>query len=111
MYLVDIIGMGGSSRPKLKFKSSDEADEYLVMWLEQWRINVGLTEKFILAGHSFGGYVCGLYTSKHHQNIKKLLMLSSIGIQKFPEDFDFYKHVKFPDGRKPPKFLIDFVGR
>lgn len=45
---------------------------------------------FVLAGHSFGGYVAGLYASRHHQHVKKLLMLSPVGITTYPDDFDMY---------------------
>ena len=64
VYLIDILGMGGSSRPKFTIKDPDVADEYLSSWLEAWRAKVGLTG-FVLAGHSFGGYVCGLYACKY----------------------------------------------
>ena len=37
---LDILGMGGSSRPSFKIKDPDEADNYLVEWLEAWRLNV-----------------------------------------------------------------------
>lgn len=35
---------------------------------------------FYLTGHSFGGYLVGIYALKYHQHIKKLLFLSPIGI-------------------------------
>jgi pimeloyl-ACP methyl ester carboxylesterase len=37
---------------------------------------------FVLAAHSFGGYVCGLYASRYYKHIKKLLMLSPFGVGK-----------------------------
>jgi pimeloyl-ACP methyl ester carboxylesterase len=59
--------MGGSSRPEFKVKSREEAETYLVEWFEAWRLKFrdgGLTD-FILAGHSFGGFIAGLYTTKY----------------------------------------------
>jgi len=41
---------------------------------------------FILAGHSFGGYICGHYAIKYPQHIKKLLMLSPAGVVKRPDE-------------------------
>jgi pimeloyl-ACP methyl ester carboxylesterase len=42
---------------------------------------------FYLCGHSFGGYVAGNYSLKYYKHIKKLVMLSPIGIRvKDPED-------------------------
>ena len=62
---------------------------------------------FILAGHSFGGYVCGLYASKFPQHIKKLLMLSPAGVPKMPDDFDIEVEIaKFPADRRPPKIAF-----
>jgi len=49
----------------------------------------GLTD-FILAGHSFGGYICGLYSIRYHKHVRKLLMLSPAGIKSYAEDYDFY---------------------
>jgi pimeloyl-ACP methyl ester carboxylesterase len=36
---------------------------------------------FYLVGHSFGGYVCGNYALKHHSKIKKLILLSPLGLK------------------------------
>jgi pimeloyl-ACP methyl ester carboxylesterase len=63
--LIDIIGMGGSSRPEFKCKNADEADEFFVASLEHWREAMGGLSGFILAGHSFGGYICGHYAVKY----------------------------------------------
>ena len=80
LVMIDIIGMGGSSRPEFNFDNPHAVDEFLVEWLEKWRVAMGDLKDFVLAGHSFGGYVSGLYTIKHPQNVKKLLMLSPLGV-------------------------------
>ena len=36
---------------------------------------------FVLAGHSFGGYLAGNYAVKFPQHVKKLLLISPIGIR------------------------------
>lgn len=64
--LVDVLGMGGSSRPKFTINDADESDSYLTEWLENWRIAMDNMTGFILGGHSFGGFICGLYASKYH---------------------------------------------
>jgi len=46
---------------------------------------MGLTD-FFLAGHSFGGHLAGHYAIKYHQHIKKLLLLSPVGIRPKPEN-------------------------
>jgi cardiolipin-specific phospholipase len=85
---VDLIGMGGSSRPKVSFKSPEETDMYFVNSLDKWREQVGL-EKFILAGHSFGGYISGKYAWKHPDRVQRLLLLSPAGVGNYPtHNFD-----------------------
>jgi len=37
LILIDVLGMGGSSRPQFSINNSSEADEYLIEWLEAWR--------------------------------------------------------------------------
>jgi pimeloyl-ACP methyl ester carboxylesterase len=65
LILIDIIGMGSSSRPKFQATSADEADEFFVDSLEKWRQAMGDLKGFILAGHSFGGYICGHYAYRY----------------------------------------------
>mmetsp|Transcript_17661 Transcript_17661/g.16902 ORF Transcript_17661/g.16902 Transcript_17661/m.16902 type:complete len:178 (+) Transcript_17661:376-909(+) len=65
--------------------------------------------QFILAGHSFGGYVCGMYATKYPYHVKKLLMLSPLGIPKIVENFDVgkaFKENKNPTVRKPSRCTI-----
>jgi cardiolipin-specific phospholipase len=70
-----------------------------------------LEEKFLLAGHSFGGFLSGHYACRYPDKIKKLLMLSPFGVPKrhFNED-DFeeiFDNVELPPGRRrPPKFAF-----
>jgi pimeloyl-ACP methyl ester carboxylesterase len=85
--MIDIIGMGASSRPVFNLDDPNKIDEYLVEWLELWRTKMCL-EDFVLAGHSFGGYVSGLYATKYHYHLRKLLLISPLGISKMPDDFD-----------------------
>ena len=60
LILIDIIGMGASSRPNFDYNlTADEVDLYFVHFLEKWRMAMGDMKDFFLAGHSFGGYICG----------------------------------------------------
>lgn len=34
LYLIDILGMGGSSRPAFTLRSPDDADEYFIKFIE-----------------------------------------------------------------------------
>jgi cardiolipin-specific phospholipase len=61
--------------------TSQEATDYFICALEEWRKNTGITE-FLLAGHSFGGYIATLYFEKYSSRVKKLLLLSPAGTAK-----------------------------
>jgi len=90
LVLVDIIGMGGSSRPDdypCKTITPGESVDYFVEYFERWRKTMDISG-FYLAGHSFGGYLSGLYAAKYHQHIKKLLLLSPIGVKTMPPNYD-----------------------
>jgi len=38
LIMIDIIGMGASSRPVFEFDDPNLADEFLVEWFEKWRL-------------------------------------------------------------------------
>jgi pimeloyl-ACP methyl ester carboxylesterase len=87
LIFIDLLGMGGSSRPQ-NFDDAkltpQEALDYFTDSIEAWR-NAMKLDQFYLAAHSFGGFVCGNYAHKYPQHIKKLLMLSPIGVRYDPE--------------------------
>jgi pimeloyl-ACP methyl ester carboxylesterase len=82
--------MGATSRPDnydaSKF-TPEQSIDYFVNYLENLRNEMNLTD-FYLAGHSFGGYMVGNYANMYSQHLRKVIMLSPIGvINKFnPED-------------------------
>ena len=81
--LIDLIGFGGSSRPDNydKDKSTpQESLDYFLGYIEQWRVVMGNITGFYLSGHSFGAYIAGRYTIKYPSYIKKLLLISPIGV-------------------------------
>lgn len=65
--MFDIIGMGGSSRPKDfnedKF-TPEQTIDYIIDYIELWREAMGL-ERFYLSAHSFGGFCCGHYAMRY----------------------------------------------
>lgn len=83
IYCLDLLGMGRSSRPEFTAKGSDESEMFFVNPLEKCREFLKL-EKFILAGHSFGGYIAGCYAEAFPQYVDKLLMISAVGFGKPP---------------------------
>jgi len=81
LWCIDLIGQGLSSRPEFTCTSTEETIDYFMDSLEQWRKQVGL-EKFHLAGQSFGGYMCGMYSLRYPEHVKKLILITPAGFSK-----------------------------
>lgn len=83
--------MGGSSRPadfSLDFTASQCLD-YFLDYFERWRVALPkhykpLRDKqltgFYIAGHSFGGYLSTHYALRYPEHVKKLVLLSPVGL-------------------------------
>ena len=85
---IDNIGMGGSTRPENFNKGGfgpQESIDYFVNYVEAWRVAMNNLSGFYMAGHSFGGYVVGNYALKYHMHIKKLIMISPVGLRMPPK--------------------------
>jgi pimeloyl-ACP methyl ester carboxylesterase len=79
VFCLDMLGMGLSSRPKTKFNNTKECIDFFVESTEAWRKSMNI-EKIYLGGHSFGGYMACHYALKYPERVKKLLLLSPVGI-------------------------------
>ena len=71
--------MGLSTRVPFFCKTPDQAQDFFTTFIEDWRIAMGDLTDFYLAGHSFGGYISGMYAEKYPENIRKVLFISPIG--------------------------------
>lgn len=94
--------MGTSSRPVFNLNDPQQIDEFFLSIFESWRNTLGLTG-FYLAAHSFGGYLMGTYASLNPQHVKKLILLSPLGIKNRPPNFDV-KRMHYPSGYGPPQW-------
>lgn len=83
--MIDMLGFGLSDRPEWKAKSQDEAEHFFVEAINDWRKAMG-HDKIILAGHSFGGYMATAYSEKYPQHVKKLVLLSPVGVPEKPTE-------------------------
>ena len=84
LYAFDLLGFGKSSRPKLSSKP-DVAEEQFVDSIEEWRKEMNL-EKFILLGHSLGGYISTAYAMKYPNRIQHLIPADPWGYHKKPKE-------------------------
>ena len=86
IFIPDTIGMGLSARPKKKFISAYQCEEYfiniyhLVIKDIFFKGKFNIKKEFYLCGHSLGGFFASRYMLKYPKGIKKLLLLSPAGI-------------------------------
>lgn len=88
MYAVDLMGMGRSSKAPLPAVTAgdepseadlDAVEDYFVEPLLAWADALGL-DRFVLAGHSFGGYVASLVALRAPERLHRLLLVSPFGV-------------------------------
>ncbi|XP_074569816.1 putative 1-acylglycerol-3-phosphate O-acyltransferase [Curcuma longa] len=75
---IDQLGWGASSRPDFDCKSTEETEAWFIDSFEEWRKAKNL-DKFILLGHSFGGYVAAKYALKHPEHVQHLILVGPAG--------------------------------
>ena len=61
---LDWLGTGLSGRPPYRAEGRQASEDFFVESLDKWRAKMGL-DKFILMGHSLGGYLSACYALKH----------------------------------------------
>lgn len=79
VFAFDWPGMGRSSRLPFSADDVDGAERYFIEALEQWRISMGL-ERFVLLGHSLGGYLSAIYALRYPARVMRLILVSPVGI-------------------------------
>lgn len=84
IYAIDIVGFGRSSRPQFT-RDPLEAEREFITTIEAWREKMNL-EKFILLGHSFGGFLAASYAIKHPERISHLILADPWGFPERPLD-------------------------
>jgi len=105
IYSIDLLGMGSSSRPNYTAKNVHESEQFFIKAINEWRQAMDL-EQFVLAGHSFGGYISGVYALEFPQQIIKLLLLSPVGIPNKPEGYNFDEDAAKKIGKSRTKKLL-----
>ena len=74
--------MGTSGRPPFNVETGKDAIEYHLGVINAFIAATNFdNEPFVLAGHSFGGYLAAHYALNYpNSNIQKLLLFSPVGI-------------------------------
>lgn len=125
IFAFDLLGFAKSSRPKWTFpkfnsnmtalqKSKAEAEtmeEYMVDSIEKWRRAIGgpLAEKFVLLGHSFGGYLCTAYALRYPEHVAHVILADPWGLPADSQTRD-RNSVHYTSSRQLP-FWVQLMGR
>ena len=62
-------------------KDASSANSYQLGWLQQWFDRADLPQQFFLHGHSYGGYLAGLYAAENPGRVIKLFLNSPVGTE------------------------------
>lgn len=82
IYAIDVLGFGRSSRPEFPADGAD-AERDFVESIEQWREEIGIP-KFILLGHSLGGFLACSYALKYPERVRHLILADPWGMNEKP---------------------------
>ncbi|CAH8667614.1 unnamed protein product [Schistosoma haematobium] len=82
VYSLDVLGFGRSSRPPFPVDAT-AVEQKWVESIEQWRSSLNL-EKFILLGHSLGGFLACSYALTHSNRIVHLILADPWGFVEDP---------------------------
>lgn len=89
IHALDWLGFGLSSRPKYPHFNMDtkediyQNEDWFIDALEDWRKKRNI-KKFVLMGHSFGGYLSCAYALKYNSEniVDKLVLISPVGVER-----------------------------
>nr|CDS28415.1 abhydrolase domain containing protein [Hymenolepis microstoma] len=77
VYAFDLLGFGRSSRPHFP-ETAEEVENKFVEVIEEWRKHMDL-DKFILLGHSMGGFLATSYALSYPERVVHLVLIDPWG--------------------------------
>lgn len=85
VYAVDWLGMGRSGRPSFPMFRTEGSDvqkaiDFFLDAFEEWRQQQPGLERFVLLGHSMGGYLAAIYALRHPERVQRLILASPVGL-------------------------------
>eukprot|EP01022_Parablepharisma_sp_SALTPOND_P017646 TRINITY_DN2858_c0_g1_i3.p1 TRINITY_DN2858_c0_g1~~TRINITY_DN2858_c0_g1_i3.p1 ORF type:complete len:305 (+),score=21.18 TRINITY_DN2858_c0_g1_i3:1100-2014(+) len=90
LFLIKAVGIliiiNSSGRPEFPAKTQADTEKYLLEGLDKWRQQMGI-KKFILCGHSLGGYVATKYAHNNPDKVMALMLISPAGMWPIPSNF------------------------
>jgi len=82
-------------------ESVEAAEAWMLEWLEKVMAKLDLPDKFLLSGHSFGGWLSSLYASHHPEKIEAMFLQSPAGMMPYdPDTYDPYTFLDMNDLRR-----------
>jgi long-chain acyl-CoA synthetase len=84
----DLRGHGQSDAPFTEYTMAE-----LVEDIDTVAQELDLPERFILAGHSFGGSICAEYANAHPERLEKLILISTAGEYPLPRSASWLARV------------------
>lgn len=89
LIVVDLLGMGLSSRPPFSSHTLEDSEQFFLGSFEAFREAEQLGP-FVLAGHSFGGYLAGCYATQYPQHVSSLVFISAVGVPTMPSEYNYF---------------------
>lgn len=111
LYAFDLLGYGKSSRSKFS-KNAEEIESQYIQSIEKWRELMNI-ERFIILGHSFGGFLSTSYALKYPERIEHLVLGDPWGFTPAPDlkQYSLWKRSLIrADGIISPLWLVRAAG-
>lgn len=111
MTTIDILGMGASGRPPFKLRTSRDCEEYFIHSIEAWMRNQKFNEKFVLIGHSLGGYISTQFSLRYPNRVSHLILLSPVGIPQPTKNQEHISDLINMESTKKGKMMVKICGK